>query len=168
MTTGYVSHSCVWQRLYTARLTSTTRRTTFSHLRSKQALSPPASVSERDTLSGRRPTREESPGEAQYACEVGTLNDVSTVTAAAERKGPRSPDEAAPPLRPSQPTDDGRRQPLGVDTPETASVPMPSDEEVRRRLDEMSGDGGEAGLELEDGRPVAMKRGVKANMFRVI
>lgn len=32
----------------------------------------------------------------------------------------------------------------------------------------MSGDGGEAGLELEDGRPVAMKRGVRENMFRVI
>lgn len=32
----------------------------------------------------------------------------------------------------------------------------------------MSGDGGTAGLELEDGQPVSMKRSVKNNMFRYI
>ena len=32
----------------------------------------------------------------------------------------------------------------------------------------ISGDGGEAGVEYEDGQPVAMKRGVKENMFRLI
>lgn len=42
------------------------------------------------------------------------------------------------------------------------------DEELRLRLEGISGDGGEAGLELENGRPVAMKRGVKDNMFRLI
>jgi hypothetical protein len=42
------------------------------------------------------------------------------------------------------------------------------DEELRVKLEEMSGDGGAAGLELEDGKPVAMKRGVKQNMFRLI
>lgn len=42
------------------------------------------------------------------------------------------------------------------------------DEELRFKLEGISGDGGEAGLELEDGRPAAMKRGVKENMFRVI
>lgn len=42
------------------------------------------------------------------------------------------------------------------------------DEELRTRLEEMSGGGGAAGLEYEDGRPVAMKRSVKNNMFRVI
>ena len=42
------------------------------------------------------------------------------------------------------------------------------DEEVRAKLEGRSGGGGEAGLELEDGKAVAMKRGVKANMFRVI
>lgn len=42
------------------------------------------------------------------------------------------------------------------------------DEELRLKLEEMSGDGGAAGLELEDGKPVAMKRGVKNNMFRLI
>ena len=42
------------------------------------------------------------------------------------------------------------------------------DEELRLKLEEMSGDGGASGLELEDGKPVAMKRGVKNNMFRLI
>ena len=42
------------------------------------------------------------------------------------------------------------------------------DEELRLKLEGISGGGGEAGLELENGRPVAMKRGVKENMFRLI
>lgn len=42
------------------------------------------------------------------------------------------------------------------------------DEELRLKLEGISGEGGEAGLELEDGKPVAMKRGVKENMFRLI
>lgn len=42
------------------------------------------------------------------------------------------------------------------------------DEELRLKLEGRSGEGGEAGLELEDGRPAAMKRGVKNNMFRLI
>jgi hypothetical protein len=32
----------------------------------------------------------------------------------------------------------------------------------------LAGDGGEAGLELEDGKAVSMKRGVRENMFRYI
>ena len=42
------------------------------------------------------------------------------------------------------------------------------DEELRQKLEARSGGGGEAGLELEDGKPVAMKRSVKENMFRLI
>ena len=42
------------------------------------------------------------------------------------------------------------------------------DEEVRQKLEAVSGDGGAAGLELEDGQPVSMKRSVKNNMFRYI
>ena len=42
------------------------------------------------------------------------------------------------------------------------------DEETRLRMEGISGGGGEAGLELEDGQPVAMKRSVKNNMFRLI
>jgi hypothetical protein len=42
------------------------------------------------------------------------------------------------------------------------------DEELRMKLEGRSGDGGAAGLELENGKPVAMKRGVRENMFRLI
>lgn len=42
------------------------------------------------------------------------------------------------------------------------------DEELREKLEGRSGDGGAAGLELEGGKPVAMKRGVRENMFRLI
>jgi hypothetical protein len=42
------------------------------------------------------------------------------------------------------------------------------DEELRLKLEGISGDGGESGLELEGGKAVAMKRGVRENMFRLI
>lgn len=42
------------------------------------------------------------------------------------------------------------------------------DEELRMKMEGRSGDGGSAGIELEDGKPVAMKRGVRENMFRLI
>ncbi|KAL8796157.1 MAG: hypothetical protein Q9195_001490 [Heterodermia aff. obscurata] len=42
------------------------------------------------------------------------------------------------------------------------------DEELRLKLEGISGGGGEAGLELENGQPVAMKRSVRENMFRLI
>lgn len=42
------------------------------------------------------------------------------------------------------------------------------DEELREKLEDMSGEGGASGIELENGKPVAMKRGVRDNMFRLI
>lgn len=42
------------------------------------------------------------------------------------------------------------------------------DEELRMKMEGKSGEGGEAGIELEDGKPTAMKRGVRNNMFRLI
>lgn len=42
------------------------------------------------------------------------------------------------------------------------------DEELRQKMAGLAGDGGEAGVELEDGQPVSMKRSVKNNMFRYI
>lgn len=43
-----------------------------------------------------------------------------------------------------------------------------SDEELRERLEQMSGEGGASGIEYEDGKPTAMKRSVRNNMFRYI
>ncbi|TKA83641.1 hypothetical protein B0A55_00428 [Friedmanniomyces simplex] len=42
------------------------------------------------------------------------------------------------------------------------------DEELMQKLAGMSGEGGDAGIEYEDGKPVSMKRSVKNNMFRYI
>lgn len=42
------------------------------------------------------------------------------------------------------------------------------DKELHEKLANRSGDGGSAGIEYEDGKPVAMKRSVKNNMFRYI
>ncbi|KAH6842493.1 hypothetical protein B0I37DRAFT_197945 [Chaetomium sp. MPI-CAGE-AT-0009] len=42
------------------------------------------------------------------------------------------------------------------------------DEELRQKLEGISGDGGASGVVYEDGKPVAMKRSVRENMFRYI
>ncbi|KAK1834062.1 hypothetical protein QBC39DRAFT_344178 [Podospora conica] len=42
------------------------------------------------------------------------------------------------------------------------------DQELREKMEGLSGDGGASGVEYEDGQPVAMKRSVKDNMFRYI
>lgn len=42
------------------------------------------------------------------------------------------------------------------------------DEELRAAMDGRAGDGGLAGAELEGGKAVSMKRGVRDNMFRYI
>ena len=42
------------------------------------------------------------------------------------------------------------------------------DEELRQRMSGIGGDGGDAGVEYENGEPVAMKRSVRNNMFRYI
>lgn len=43
-----------------------------------------------------------------------------------------------------------------------------ADEELRERLEQMSGGGGASGIEYEDGQPNTMKRSVRNNMFRYI
>ncbi|OQO05733.1 hypothetical protein B0A48_09827 [Cryoendolithus antarcticus] len=55
--------------------------------------------------------------------------------------------------------------------PEPASkkkTQLQLDEELRLKMSGLSGDGGESGVEYEDGVPVSMKRSVKSNMFRYI
>jgi hypothetical protein len=42
------------------------------------------------------------------------------------------------------------------------------DEELRLKLEDISGEGGNAGIEYEDGKAEGLKRGVKENMFRII
>lgn len=42
------------------------------------------------------------------------------------------------------------------------------DEELRLKMSGLAGDGGDSGVEYEDGQPASMKRSVKNNMFRYI
>ncbi|KAK3938640.1 ferritin-like domain-containing protein [Diplogelasinospora grovesii] len=42
------------------------------------------------------------------------------------------------------------------------------DEELKLKMEGLSGDGGASGIEYEDGKPVAMRRSVRSNMFRYI
>lgn len=42
------------------------------------------------------------------------------------------------------------------------------DDELRAAMEGQAGDGGMAGVELEGGQAVSMKRGVRENMFRYI
>lgn len=58
--------------------------------------------------------------------------------------------------------------PKGPLAKEPEKTQLEKDEDLRQKLEKLSGGGGEAGLELENGKPVAMKRGVKENMFRLI
>ena len=63
-------------------------------------------------------------------------------------------------------------QPVGAaasgKNPDTNKTQRELDEELRQRMEGISGEGGESGVEYEDGKPVAMKRSVRENMFRYI
>ncbi|PGH10849.1 hypothetical protein AJ79_05209 [Helicocarpus griseus UAMH5409] len=64
---------------------------------------------------------------------------------------------------------DSRHNPeKGQSAKSTAKTMAQMDQELRERLEERSGEGGVSALELEDGKPVAMKRPVRNNMFRYI
>lgn len=43
-----------------------------------------------------------------------------------------------------------------------------TDDELREKLEQISGEGGASGIEYEDGQPNTMKRSVRNNMFRYI
>jgi hypothetical protein len=82
-------------------------------------------------------------------------------------EGPTKPDHTAnPETNASRKTEtlsknEGKQQ-------SKAKTISEADAELRERLEQMSGEGGASGIEYEDGKPVAMKRGVRNNMFRVI
>ncbi|KAJ5770430.1 uncharacterized protein N7511_002481 [Penicillium nucicola] len=60
--------------------------------------------------------------------------------------------------------EDSKRHPV----PRKTKLISEADAELRERLEQMSGEGGASGIEYEDGKPSAMKRGVRNNMFRLI
>lgn len=67
---------------------------------------------------------------------------------------------------PSEETNKDERQ--TEKKPTTRKTTAQLDEELRLKMEGISGDGGAAGVEYEDGKAEGLKRGVKSNMFRVI
>ncbi|KAI1491931.1 hypothetical protein F5X96DRAFT_668191 [Biscogniauxia mediterranea] len=71
----------------------------------------------------------------------------------------------------SQDQGQGHRDSTKSDTHDGGKGPTTvadQDEALRLKMSGLSGDGGSAGVEYEDGKPVALKRGVRNNMFRYI
>lgn len=64
------------------------------------------------------------------------------------------------------PPDDGKPASSAVNSKKKTLQEM--DEELRLKMEGLAGDGGASGVEYENGKPVAMKRSVKENMFRYI
>ncbi|KKZ65467.1 hypothetical protein EMCG_08699 [[Emmonsia] crescens] len=83
------------------------------------------------------------------------------------RKSPEPSENDTTPQSASQ-RDSGHDSDKDQPSKQTAKTVALADEELREKLDEMMGEGGVSALELEDGKPVAMKRSVKNNMFRLI
>jgi len=57
---------------------------------------------------------------------------------------------------------------LQTETKIRAKTQSELDKELQDKMAGLAGDGGDAGLELENGKAVSMKRGVRENMFRYI
>jgi len=55
-----------------------------------------------------------------------------------------------------------------AEEPKRTKTILEQDEELRLKLEGISGEGGGAGVEYEGGKAVGLKRGVRENMFRVI
>ncbi|KAH7230491.1 uncharacterized protein BKA55DRAFT_545193 [Fusarium redolens] len=88
---------------------------------------------------------------------------------------PRASPNAADASKP-QPTSQAQSRTIDESSKEASTTKMAPrkktsaelDQELREKLEGMSGDGGGAGVEYENGRAEGLKRGVKSNMFRVI
>ncbi|KAF5591615.1 uncharacterized protein FSUBG_10428 [Fusarium subglutinans] len=93
-----------------------------------------------------------------------------TLHTIALRASPNAPDTTTP--RPSQAQSRATEE-SNKDASTTKMTPRKKtsaelDQELREKLEGMSGDGGSAGVEYENGKAEGLKRGVKSNMFRVI
>lgn len=65
-------------------------------------------------------------------------------------------------------SDSSTKQESGQQQPAKAKSVNATDDELREKLEQMSGGGGASGIEYEDGQPTTMKRSVRNNMFRYI
>lgn len=97
----------------------------------------------------------------QYPRPLSTSSILCSTTKPGSDASGQSRNTSAPQNRQNQQKDSPSQQDRNKTVAEL-------DEELREKLEGMSGEGGASGIELEDGKPVAMKRGVRDNMFRYI
>jgi hypothetical protein len=100
---------------------------------------------------------------SKHTLRLMRSNSTSTSEKKTELSKPSS-SQAKSDTQPSQETADIKGK--GTTTGKKTMAQL--DEELRLKMAGLAGDGGEAGVELEDGQPVSMKRSVKNNMFRYI
>ncbi|KAM5511452.1 Tip elongation aberrant protein 3 [Fusarium oxysporum f. sp. phaseoli] len=88
----------------------------------------------------------------------------------APRASPNAPNAAKPQPSQAQPrtTDESSKEASTTKMAPRKKTSAELDQELREKLEGMSGEGGGAGVEYENGRAEGLKRGVKSNMFRVI
>lgn len=88
----------------------------------------------------------------------------------APRSLPNEPNAVKPKPSQAQPitTDSSSKEASTAKMAPRKKTTAELDQELREKLEGMSGDGGGAGVEYENGRAEGLKRGVKSNMFRVI
>lgn len=89
-----------------------------------------------------------------------------------------APRQATPDTKTTDTTTQAEEPPAGTVSTAAAEQPQATkshaktqaelDEQMRAKMADLSGDGGEAGLEMEDGHVKGIGRGVRDNMFRYI
>ncbi|KAI0014513.1 hypothetical protein F4780DRAFT_250033 [Xylariomycetidae sp. FL0641] len=82
-------------------------------------------------------------------------------------RSPATPESSASSQNSSAQQNNGTAEETKTEKTKSQSM-ADKDKELQRKMSGLSGDGGEAGVEYENGEPVAMKRSVKNNMFRYI
>ncbi|KAK0701549.1 hypothetical protein B0T21DRAFT_378864 [Apiosordaria backusii] len=82
-----------------------------------------------------------------------------------QQNNPQSSSKTTPPTAGEKPPPDAKENAAQLKKKKTLKE---LDEELRLKMEGLSGEGGASGVEYEDGKAVAMKRGVRDNMFRYI
>lgn len=97
----------------------------------------------------------------QHATRLAALKGARSITATAATRAQDKENKQEPDKQIEKQAEDAAKKPKKKTMAEL-------DEEMRLAMEGHAGDGGSAGLELEGGKAVSMKRGVRENMFRYI
>lgn len=106
---------------------------------------------------------------SQSTRAIGHLRKIWKITSEAQTRRWSSTTSKEQGQKQAEPSAETNKQVTQAKKPPNRPKTMAElDQEMRSAMEGLAGDGGEAGLELEDGKAVSMKRGVRENMFRYI